>query len=58
MPDEMLLLEETEGALDPLFGVMQDAWLSPSMLAKVGGGQGRGTAGPEEAGERNQITES
>lgn len=35
IPDALLLLEETEGAPDPLFGVMQDAWLSPSTFTKV-----------------------
>lgn len=35
IPDALLLLEETEGALDPSFGIMQDAWLSPSALIKV-----------------------
>lgn len=35
MPDALSLLEETEGASDPLFGVMRDAWLSPSTFTKV-----------------------
>uniref|UniRef100_UPI0037E893D5 meiotic recombination protein REC8 homolog n=1 Tax=Semicossyphus pulcher TaxID=241346 RepID=UPI0037E893D5 len=37
-PDALSLLEETEGALDPLFGVMymQDAMPSPNTLIQVG----------------------
>lgn len=37
LPDALSLLEEAEGAQDPLFGVMQmqDATLSPSTLIKV-----------------------
>lgn len=40
LPDALSLMEETEGAPDPLFGVMnlQDALLSPTALIQVGGG--------------------
>uniref|UniRef100_H3CRK6 Rad21/Rec8-like protein N-terminal domain-containing protein n=1 Tax=Tetraodon nigroviridis TaxID=99883 RepID=H3CRK6_TETNG len=41
IPDALLLLEETEGALDPLFGVLQDVWLSPGFFAKVAGRETR-----------------
>lgn len=51
IPDALLLLEETEGALDPLFGVLQDVWLSPGFFAKVAGRETR----DREPGEGNQT---
>lgn len=35
IPDALWLQQETEGAPDPLFGVMQDMGLSPSVFFKV-----------------------
>ncbi|XP_027142913.1 meiotic recombination protein REC8 homolog [Larimichthys crocea] len=40
-PDALSLLEETEGAPDPLFGVMQDAMPSPNTLIQVHAQMGR-----------------
>nr|XP_046256688.1 dual specificity protein kinase CLK2b isoform X2 [Scatophagus argus] len=36
LPDALSLLEEAEGALDPLFGVMQDVLPSPNTLIQMG----------------------
>lgn len=35
MPDALSLQQETEGAPDPLFGVMQDMGLTSSVFLKV-----------------------
>lgn len=37
LPDALSLMEETEGAPDPLFGVMHLDLLSPTALIQVGG---------------------